>query len=272
LLKLRISHALPLWRNPPVALSDNPVLKDVLRVDELSKANKKLWRAWLNQHPLLAPDRPRATWAQILYAFGFREISNLVHGPRISADTIPTALDAPLQRVKLGDIGYLAMAMGLTDVKIDASNRLFEATGRYGSIKVEEVPSLGDVLRFEGNIFKIRADVTRCRASWVSGCSRVLLGEFLVGDGMICARHYRLDVIFRGVAGAATSMNDVTRQLHQPPDWAELNDQAIASSVGDFRIEALAAKSLSIGNQSGRADSGVQDVDKTAHVSTTDSM
>src|ERR1700733_7395804 len=65
---------------------------------------KMIW--WKLRHqPLVRPiQRPRASWAQMFYAFGVTDTRNL----RIAvaeADSIPEDIDVPIQRVRLNELG-----------------------------------------------------------------------------------------------------------------------------------------------------------------------
>ncbi|KAK3389219.1 hypothetical protein B0H63DRAFT_537002 [Podospora didyma] len=81
------------------------------------------WQWWIFWNPPQRLDRPRASWAQILRAFGVTNVKKITLR-HIDAGSIPTNMDIPIQRVKLFDMGILALTMGFTTIAIDAAQRI----------------------------------------------------------------------------------------------------------------------------------------------------
>lgn len=96
----------------------------------------------------------------MLVAIGVRDTEKL-RLRMVDADTVSSALDAPIQRVKLRSLGYLAHILGFTKVTIDVAERRFTALCPRGTISTIEVSNIGKVLRFEGDILAIHALVSR---------------------------------------------------------------------------------------------------------------
>jgi hypothetical protein len=68
----------------------------------------------LRQHDS-SGDRPRANVGAIIQAWHISDASCLVKA-RLSADFIPAAVDVPIQRVSLTDLGHLALALGCSEL------------------------------------------------------------------------------------------------------------------------------------------------------------
>lgn len=126
----------------------------------LSLPEKFMFLSYRFRHFLRPLERPRASWAQMLVALGVRDTKKL-RLRMVDADTVSSALDAPIQRVKLRSLGYLAHILGFTKVTIDVTERRFTALCPWGTISTIEVSNIGKVLRFEGDILAIHALVSR---------------------------------------------------------------------------------------------------------------
>lgn len=111
-------------------------------------------------NPIFSPDRPRATWAQVIQALGITDTSSLVVN-KLDADTIPSGIDVPIQRLRLFDLGRLALIMGCTTVEIDVMNRFFRAVGPFCTLSTDDIPTFGKAIRFEGDIYAINRDKWR---------------------------------------------------------------------------------------------------------------
>lgn len=131
-------------------------------------------------HPYRPIERPRASWAQLLVALGILNVKPLILR-LVGSDTVHSNLDTPLQRVSVRDLGHLAFVLGFQSVKIDISNRTFLAFSPAGSITTEEVPVLGKVLRFEGDIVQLHGTIGRCVPSWIARASRLIVGQASFG-------------------------------------------------------------------------------------------
>ncbi len=150
---------------------------------------------WKLSHSSGPVNRPRASWAQMLMAFGIRDTGSMVY-KHADADIIPGSVDAPIQRVKLFDLGRLALNLGFKKVSINAKERHFEAIGDFGTITTLKTNELGKVLHFEGDIFAIFAQISKG--------SIIAYNDFVVGqfsfapgismNGIICPLHLLLQV------------------------------------------------------------------------------
>lgn len=137
-------------------------------------------RWWKFRHPSQVIIRPRASWAQLLLAFGIRDTSEITY-KHADADLIPSSFDAPVQRIKLCDLGCLALLLGFTTVKIDVRERNFEATGPFATITTMTLPDTGKILRFEGDIFTISKDFRKGLAQFLLHNSGIMNANLAVG-------------------------------------------------------------------------------------------
>ncbi|KAK4233080.1 hypothetical protein C8A03DRAFT_39236 [Achaetomium macrosporum] len=150
---------------------------------------------WKLTHSSGPVNRPRASWAQMLMAFGIRDTRSLVY-KHADADIIPASVDAPIQRVKLFDLGMLALYLGFKKVTINAKERHFEAVGDFGTITTLKTNELGKVLHFEGDILAIFAQISK---GSISAYNDFVLGKFSFApgismNGIICPLHLLLHV------------------------------------------------------------------------------
>jgi hypothetical protein len=150
---------------------------------------------WKLTHSSGPVNRPRASWAQMLMAFGIRDTRSLVY-KHADADIIPASVDAPIQRVKLFDLGMLALYLGFKKVTVNAKERHFEAVGDFGTITTLKTNELGKVLHFEGDILAIFAQISK---GSISAFNDFVLGKFSFApgismNGIICPLHLLLDV------------------------------------------------------------------------------
>lgn len=137
------------------------------RDENVSVTSKDLtWRLyftliwWKMTHIWKPMVRPRASWAQLLTAFGIRDTSGLIYR-HADADVIPSSIGAPVQRVKLFDLGIIALQLGFKKVSIDTRNRRFTAVSDFGTIKTLKLDELGKVIRFEGDILAIFHQISK---------------------------------------------------------------------------------------------------------------
>jgi hypothetical protein len=128
--------------------------------------------------------RPRASWAQLLLALGIRNTSEMRYKFE-DADLIPSSFDAPVQRVKLFDLGYIALVLGFTTVKIDLPERNFEATSPFATIKTLNLPETGKILRFEGDIFAIQKNVSKGDARILVLTSSLIVAKLSFGPDFL---------------------------------------------------------------------------------------
>ncbi|KAF2868371.1 hypothetical protein BDV95DRAFT_127262 [Massariosphaeria phaeospora] len=122
----------------------------LVSVSALKIAHRIQYWWWSLRHPLFV-DMPRATWAQMLQGLRISDTSSLVLN-NFDADTIPSGIDVPIQRIRLVDIGHLALIFGCTTVELDVMNRHFRAIGPTCIITTEDIPTFGKAVRFEGDI------------------------------------------------------------------------------------------------------------------------
>ncbi|KAF2452709.1 hypothetical protein BDY21DRAFT_155318 [Lineolata rhizophorae] len=127
---------------------------------DLTWAERKVflrWKFWeRNTHSRIT--RPRATWAQLLVCMGLLNTKTLCYRWE-DAERIPSAVSAAVQRVKLFDLGTFALFSAFTTVRIDVRNREFYAESRFATIRTEEMPQYGKIIRFDGDIWQIIAQV-----------------------------------------------------------------------------------------------------------------
>jgi hypothetical protein len=166
-----------------------------ITVKDLSwiEAAQLVW--WKLTHSAGPVNRPRASWAQMLMAFGIRDTRSMVY-KHADADIIPAGVDAPIQRVKLFDLGRLALYLGFKKVTINAKERHFEAIGDFGTITILKTNELGKVLHFEGDILAIYAQISKAP---IIAYPDFALGRFSFApgismNGIICPLHLLLQV------------------------------------------------------------------------------
>ncbi|KAH0556283.1 hypothetical protein GP486_005792 [Trichoglossum hirsutum] len=154
-----------------ISISDIPWVHWKLRLAFLK------WR-W--NHPLQPNRRPRASWAQLLFAFGITETKALMN-QLVDADMIPSNLDVPLQRIGLFDLGVLAFLMGFTSVKIDIPNRDFRAISSFGTITTQELQGWGKIIHFDGDAREFHQLLARCAETWLYRGSSLINGNTSYG-------------------------------------------------------------------------------------------
>ncbi|CAO2649518.1 Nn.00g069030.m01.CDS01 [Neocucurbitaria sp. VM-36] len=132
-------------------------------------------------HHEIFHDRPRATWAQIVQAFNITNPSSLVEA-YLDSDTIPSAIDVPIQRVRVFDLAQLALYLGCTKVEVNAEERYLRATGPVCTLKTEVIPTFGNAIRFEGDLAALmQRALGNHDAATALVADRICLGRFLTG-------------------------------------------------------------------------------------------
>ncbi|KAL2264055.1 hypothetical protein VTK26DRAFT_2841 [Humicola hyalothermophila] len=151
---------------------------------------------WKLKHHSGPVNRPRASWAQMLMALGIRDTRSLVY-KHADADVIPGSVDAPIQRVKLYELGLLALYLGFKKVTIDTRERNFEAIGHFGTITTLRNNELGKVLHFEGDILAIFAQISKGSIGAYEDCviGKLSFAPGVSTNGIICPLHLLLLVI-----------------------------------------------------------------------------
>ena len=187
------------------------------------------WIWWKYQHPPQPMLRPRATWAQMLRALGLSDVEPIIRLASIDADTIPSALDVPIQRVKLKHLGHLAFILGFKSVKIDLPKREFHATGHHGSITTEDLVNFGKVIRFEGDMHAIYAMISQSGPDILKSLSQFCLSRTICGRNRISDQILRLHLFSRAV-DENWENDHLTDQLNY------LSEGLIVDVEGDFRI------------------------------------
>ncbi|KAI9773499.1 MAG: hypothetical protein M1839_002081 [Geoglossum umbratile] len=159
---------------------------DTDRIISISDVPWRHWKLrlaflkWRWRHPLQPNRRPRASWAQLLFAFGIRE-THLLKIRLTDADMIPSNLDVPLQRIGLFDLGVLAFLMGFTSVKIDIPNRDFRALSPFGTISTQELQGWGKIIHFDGDAREFHKLSVRCSEVWLFRGSMLINGSTSYG-------------------------------------------------------------------------------------------
>ena len=131
----------------------------------------------------------------MLMAFGIRDTKSLVY-KHADADIIPGSVDAPIQRVKLFDLGMLALYLGFKKVTINTREREFEAVGDFGTLSTLKHNELGKVIHFEGDILAIFAQISK---GSINAYDDLVVGQFSFApgismNGMICPLHLLVQV------------------------------------------------------------------------------
>ncbi|KAK4136078.1 hypothetical protein BT67DRAFT_230906 [Trichocladium antarcticum] len=126
----------------------------------------------------------------MLMAFGIRDTTSLVY-KHADADIIPGSVDAPMQRVKLYELGMLALYLGFKKVSINPREREFSAVGAFGTISTLKHNELGKVLHFEGDILAIYAQISK---GSINAYNDFVIGKFSFApgismNGIICPLH-----------------------------------------------------------------------------------
>ena len=158
------------------------------------------YRWWQFRRAPMQADRTRATWAQLFRAFRISDTKELVRD-ELDADSIPSAIDVPIQRVRLFDLGCIALALGFTKVKIIADERDFTAVGPYGTILTQEIPTFGKVIRFEGDVDAIKTETSVGNFDWVIGAIAWTNGRNCFGDLFTSSVNLNLEILAQALHG-----------------------------------------------------------------------
>ena len=147
---------------------------------DLDWREKSVFLWWRIRHRFSFVIRPRASWAQLLLALGIRDTGAITYR-HADADLIPTSIDAPVQRIKLFDLGILSLLLGFKSVTIDLRNRNFTAIGQFGTITTTPQSDIGKVLRFEGDIFAIHREISKGHPAMLPSCAGCANGKLGFG-------------------------------------------------------------------------------------------
>jgi hypothetical protein len=81
---------------------------------------------------------------------GYKDVKELKgSNTYVDVDSLSPSLDVTPQLIDVVDMGELLTHMGCDSVRIDVENRDFQAIGSFGSVRTEELPGVGKVLRFQ---------------------------------------------------------------------------------------------------------------------------
>lgn len=136
---------------------------------------------WRQRNIIFLTDRPRATWANILQSYRITDATHLIQFG-LDADAIPSGIDVPVQRIRLLDLGQIALTMGCTNVEIDIATRNFRAEGPTCIITSENIPAFGIAAKFEGDIrFISQIEIWKCNHESLALAMAMTLGQFSIG-------------------------------------------------------------------------------------------
>ena len=144
----------------------------------------RTWRTimrWKIQHLALAQPpkaRPRASWAQMLYALGIADVKALKLA-YVDADNIPDSIDVPVQRVRLHELGRIALILGFSEVHINIKSREIKAAGPHATIYTTTEAGIGRTGRFEGDMFAVHRQIG-------VGYPKFLQNNSIMALGRIC--------------------------------------------------------------------------------------
>lgn len=228
-----------------------PLGEYAVRTDILPIVLRFRYHWWRLTHNLFPHDRPRATWAQVIQAFGITDSAELVLH-HLDADTIPSGIDVPIQRIRLVDLGYIALFLGCELVEIDVKHWSFRAIGPSCKIGIEEIPTFGQAVRFEGDIQAIhRAKLGLYPEASVIFAVRMIEGRLgavsapLSYFNRLCPLRLRLEaealaVCFTeaGTCLASTSKDSNSEPLQQ---WQAKMHQIIPSAICGATVASMSS-------------------------------
>lgn len=148
--------------------------------------------------------RTRSSWAQIISALRIND-TRLIRIDFDDAETVPTALDTAIQRVKLRKMGVLAFALGFHSVELDIPSRHFRAISLLGTISIHQDNVVGKVLRFQGDVLAIRSLIGRCTPEWIIRGMDMIEGQLSFGKYVVSSTYYPLRTLSRAILGSVSS-------------------------------------------------------------------
>lgn len=191
--------------------SKNPVtLKDLTFKQQI----KIIW--WKLRHRSLDRpiERPLASWAQMLYAFGIAETRELKDA-MAEADSTPKDVPVAIQRVQLHDLGYIALLLGFNSVRIRPHDHEIDAIGPHARIYTQALSDVGKVARFEGNIFAVHSQIAIGYPIFLQNNSEMVLGKFVFGGELVSLPAYcRIDVVVEALRERLSQHGFSTRLQH----------------------------------------------------------
>jgi hypothetical protein len=210
--------------------------REKVTVFQLSWKKKMIYLWFKLRHKPQFP-RPRACWAQMLYALGADDVSPLVYG-LADANTVPSQLDAPMQRVTVSQMGKVAFLLSFTKVTIDHEHHTLSAYGPHGRITTIQVSSLGNVLHFEGDTHAIRKTIRTCPVSWTLVARDMMTARLqfpnVTTNGFYCP----LNALAQSIVDAPHESEWFTRQM------VETAQARVNSIAGNIHLESKSFKAL----------------------------
>jgi len=193
----------------------------------------RTWRTimrWKILHLALARPpkaRPRASWAQMLYALGIADVKALKLA-YVDADTIPDSIDVPVQRVRLHELGRIALRLGFSEVHINIKSREIKAAGPHGTIYTTTEAGIGRTARFEGDMFAMHRQIGVGYPKFLQNNSIMALGRICFScDFTTSSYSVPLDKVCQALRGRMSARN-----FREQRDDATGSDGAIAGCMG----------------------------------------
>lgn len=195
-------------------LSENGKKPVTLKDLTFKRQIKIIW--WKLRHRFLDRpiERPLASWAQMLYAFGIADTRELKDS-MAEADSIPKDASVAIQRVQLHDLGHIALLLGFNSVEISPQDRKFDAIGPHARIYTQALSDVGKVARFEGDIFAVHSQIAIGYPIFLQNNSEMVLGKFVFGGELVSLPAYcRIDVVVEALRESLNQHEFSTRLQH----------------------------------------------------------
>jgi hypothetical protein len=178
---------------------------------QLSWKKKLVYLLFKLRHRRQLP-HPRACWAQMLYALGIDDISLLVYD-MADANAVPSQLDAPMQRVTVMQMSRVTFLLGFTKVSIDREQHTLSAYGKHGRFTTIRIPSMGNVLHFEGDTQEICKATSTSRVLWTDPAMDMMVACLhfpgVTTNGFYCL----LEVLAQSIVDTPHESEWFTRQM-----------------------------------------------------------
>jgi hypothetical protein len=150
------------------------------RWGHFSFSKEKPFLTYHHGHAYRQLQRPKASWAQLFLALGIRD-TKILRLRMVDADGVSDAIDAPIQRISLKSLGMLAHLLGFTSVSINFAERQFLALSPRGTISTIDIPTLGKVIHFQGDLLHFHSLISRNDAFWMSPAADYIQGSIYFG-------------------------------------------------------------------------------------------
>jgi hypothetical protein len=188
--------------------------------------------------PSLRP-RPRASWAQLFLALEVRDTSPLFLR-YMDAESIPSSLDVPPQRVRLRDLGELALLLGFSSVSIDPDLRKFTATSPFATISTEEVQVLGKILRFEGDLLALHSYTCRCPPTYLLRGERLAMARISFGKYLTNGFAIPVELLANAMRKKMASSDYHTAEINDFLDDLGIPDTEVGTIKGGYLMKESA--------------------------------